>query len=169
VTPDPSLPGTDVEQADGLVDGRIARGLRTRRRVAEALVALLEDGNADPTAKQIASRAGVSLRLVFHHFDDLDDLYRSVAAMQAERHWNEPRRRLAVTFAPEIGAAGGGGSDLLEALDLVASWEAWDRLRSLKGLSPTAARRRVTVAMAALLAAAAPSAPPGGPHPGAPS
>ena len=68
-------------------DGRLARGQRTRRKVAEALVDLLRDGDPDPTAKTIAERAGVSLRLVFHHFNDIDDLYRAVGALQYERHW----------------------------------------------------------------------------------
>jgi TetR/AcrR family transcriptional regulator, regulator of autoinduction and epiphytic fitness len=65
-------------------DGRVARGQRTRRRVAEALVSLLAEGETDPTAKAIAERAGVSLRLVFHHFADMDDLYCTVAFMQLE-------------------------------------------------------------------------------------
>jgi TetR/AcrR family transcriptional regulator of autoinduction and epiphytic fitness len=69
-------------------DGRVARGQRTRRTVAEALVALLHEGHPDPTARAVAERAGVSLRLVFHHFSDIDDLYRAVAALQVERHWS---------------------------------------------------------------------------------
>ena len=56
-------------------DGRVARGQRTRRSVAEALMELLRAGETDPTAKAVALRAGVSLRLVFHHFADMDDLY----------------------------------------------------------------------------------------------
>jgi AcrR family transcriptional regulator len=68
-------------------DGRVARGQRTRRKVVEALVSLLRDGNPDPTAKVVAERAGVSLRLIFHHFSDMDDLYRAVGAFQLERHW----------------------------------------------------------------------------------
>jgi len=68
-------------------DGRIARGEKTRRRVAEALIALLEEGDPQPTAKAIAQRAGVSLRLVFHHFDDMDALYHAVAKVNVERHW----------------------------------------------------------------------------------
>ncbi len=68
-------------------DGRIARGQRTRRNVAEALRALLRAGNPDPTAKAVARRAGVSLRLVFHHFADMDDLYQLVAALQLRRQW----------------------------------------------------------------------------------
>jgi AcrR family transcriptional regulator len=68
-------------------DGRLARGQRTRRHLAEALVELLRAGEPDPTAKSVARRAGVSLRLVFHHFADMDDLYQFVAALQLRRQW----------------------------------------------------------------------------------
>ena len=68
-------------------DGRVARGQRTRRNVAEALMQLLRDGESDPTAKAVARRAGVSLRLVFHHFADMDDLYQFVGTLQLRRQW----------------------------------------------------------------------------------
>jgi AcrR family transcriptional regulator len=61
------------------------------------LVDLLRDGDHDPTAKAIAERAGVSLRLVFHHFGDIDDLYRAVATLQLERHWGDLPR-----FSPKL-------------------------------------------------------------------
>jgi AcrR family transcriptional regulator len=70
-----------------VTDGRLARGQRTRLRVVEALVELLHEGDPDPTARAIAERAGISLRLVFHHFNDIDDLYRAVGAHQLECHW----------------------------------------------------------------------------------
>ncbi|HTU37042.1 MAG TPA: TetR/AcrR family transcriptional regulator [Acidimicrobiales bacterium] len=73
-------------------DGRLARGRRTRHNVAEALVALLREGDPDPTAKAVAARAGVSLRLVFHHFADMDDLYHFVAALQLRRQWADMPR-----------------------------------------------------------------------------
>lgn len=76
-----SAPGPEA------VDGRLARGERTKVKVADALISLLEDGEAQPTAKMVAARAGVSLRLVFHHFEDMDALYRSVIALQAQRYW----------------------------------------------------------------------------------
>jgi TetR/AcrR family transcriptional regulator of autoinduction and epiphytic fitness len=66
-------------------DGRVARGQRTRQRLAEALVELLHAGDADPTAKAVAEQAGVSLRLVFHHFTDMDDLYGSVVTLALEQ------------------------------------------------------------------------------------
>lgn len=197
-------PLLDVEEPTG--DGRIARGRRTRQGVAEALVALLEEGNPQPTAKEIAERAGVSLRLVFHHFDDLDALYRAVAAMQIERHWSslrpvrtdlplarrvgqtvrqradiyeavgpvrraalrhshrsqeialelahanrELRERLIATFEPELRAAGPRYRQLLETVDLLTSWEAWDRLRSIQRLGTATARRVTTGAVEAVL------------------
>jgi TetR/AcrR family transcriptional regulator, regulator of autoinduction and epiphytic fitness len=68
-------------------DGRLARGQRTRRNVAQALMELLRSGDPDPTAKAVARRAGVSLRLVFHHFAEMDDLYGFVAVLQLRRQW----------------------------------------------------------------------------------
>jgi AcrR family transcriptional regulator len=70
-------------------DGRVARGQRTRRSVAEALMELLRAGDSDPTAKAVALRAGISLRLVFHHFTDMDDLYQFVGALQLRRQWED--------------------------------------------------------------------------------
>jgi AcrR family transcriptional regulator len=69
-------------------DGRVARGQRTRRSVAEALIELLREGDPEPTAKAVAARAGVSLRLVFHHFAEMDDLYHYVAALVLRRQWS---------------------------------------------------------------------------------
>jgi TetR/AcrR family transcriptional regulator, regulator of autoinduction and epiphytic fitness len=68
-----------------------ARGERTRQRVGESLVELLAEGDPAPTAKAVAARAGVSVRLVFHHFEDMDSLYRMVMTMQAERYWDAVR------------------------------------------------------------------------------
>ena len=67
------------------IDGRIARGLRTRDAVVDALLSLLEDGELRPTGAQIASRAGVSLRSVFQHFEDLETLFSALAARQSAR------------------------------------------------------------------------------------
>ena len=68
-----------------------ARGERTRQRVAQALISLLEEGSPAPTAKAVASRAGVSVRLVFHHFEDMEALYRMVMTLQVARHWSTVR------------------------------------------------------------------------------
>jgi AcrR family transcriptional regulator len=74
-----------------VVDGRVARGDRTRRSLAEAMISLLEEGDAQPTARRIAERAGVSLRLVFHHFEDLESILRAAVEIQEQRHWRRIR------------------------------------------------------------------------------
>jgi TetR/AcrR family transcriptional regulator of autoinduction and epiphytic fitness len=66
------------------VDGRTARSARTRAAVVAAVLELVRAGNPRPTAKEIAARAGISLRSVYVHFDDLDDLFAAASARQAE-------------------------------------------------------------------------------------
>ena len=66
------------------VDGRTARSARTREAVVTAVLELVRAGNPRPTAKEIAARAGISLRSVYVHFDDLDDLFAAAGARQAE-------------------------------------------------------------------------------------
>lgn len=65
-------------------DGRTARSARTRTAVVTAVLELVRAGNVRPTAKEIAARAGISLRSVYVHFDDLDDLFAAAGARQAE-------------------------------------------------------------------------------------
>jgi AcrR family transcriptional regulator len=67
------------------LDGRSARAARTRQAVVDALLALLHEGRTRPTAREIAARAGVSLRSVYVHFDDLDDLFTAAAAANFEQ------------------------------------------------------------------------------------
>jgi AcrR family transcriptional regulator len=66
------------------VDGRTARSARTREAVVRAVLELVRAGNTRPTAKEIAAGAGISLRSVYVHFDDLDDLFAAAGARQAE-------------------------------------------------------------------------------------
>jgi TetR/AcrR family transcriptional regulator, regulator of autoinduction and epiphytic fitness len=55
-------------------DGRAARSERTRRAIVDAMRALHHEGDLRPTAPRIAERAGVSVRTVWQHFDDLETL-----------------------------------------------------------------------------------------------
>ncbi len=66
-------------------DGRVLRGERTRRRLVESLLDLINDGVRAPTASQIAHRAGVSVRSVFQHFSDMEALYEDLASEQRDR------------------------------------------------------------------------------------
>ncbi|MCU4183652.1 TetR/AcrR family transcriptional regulator [Acidiferrimicrobium sp. IK] len=62
---------TGVDEADG----RVRRGQRNKEAVVTALLALIEEGDLQPRARDIAARAGLSLRSVFSHFDDVEALY----------------------------------------------------------------------------------------------
>ena len=66
-------------------DGRIARGERTRSSIADALYELLADGAENPSGRDIAERANVSLRSVFQHFDDIEAVYSELITRQHER------------------------------------------------------------------------------------
>ena len=67
------------------IDGRTARAVRTRGRLVDATIALVEEGDLRPTAPRIAERAGVSVRSVFQHFDDLETLFSAVGIRVVER------------------------------------------------------------------------------------
>jgi AcrR family transcriptional regulator len=71
--------------AKGTRDGRTVRAERTRQALVEALLALLNEGQLQPTAERIAQRAGVSERSLFQHFADREALYQAVAVEQYER------------------------------------------------------------------------------------
>lgn len=73
------------ERLAGDGDGRRARGERARSAVVEALLALIQEGDLRPTAPRIAARAGVSRRLLFHHFTDLEDLFAELSLRQGQR------------------------------------------------------------------------------------
>jgi AcrR family transcriptional regulator len=75
--------GTVQEQLP--TDGRTLRSLRTREAIVDATIALLEEGDLRPTAPRVAERAGVSVRSVFQHFDDLETLHASVAERLVDR------------------------------------------------------------------------------------
>ncbi|WP_214406777.1 TetR/AcrR family transcriptional regulator [Pseudonocardia lacus] len=57
------------------VDGRRARGERTRAAIISAFIQLLEGGELKPTGAQIAARAGISIRALWANFSDLETLY----------------------------------------------------------------------------------------------
>lgn len=85
--PDPSRPDPSRPDPSRPVplDGRTARGQRTRRAVVDALLALQEEGDLTPTALRVAERAGVALRTVFGHFSDMETLWAEAGARELEK------------------------------------------------------------------------------------
>jgi TetR/AcrR family transcriptional regulator of autoinduction and epiphytic fitness len=167
-------------------------------RVLEALLELVEEGELRPTAQEVAERAGVALRTVYHHFEDVSALRTMALRMQTDRYREtlrvvdpklplderiaqtarqyrklfeaitpirlatmfdqhdspemaeglrqaraQRREHLAATFSAELGRRSEEGRTLLDALDLVTSWDTWNYLRSSLGRSAPAAEKVV--------------------------
>src|SRR5271167_3400278 len=67
------------------IDGRRQRTVDSRARIVSAMLELTHAGHISVSAELVAERAGVGLRTVFRHFNDMDSLYREMsAAMEAE-------------------------------------------------------------------------------------
>ncbi|MEZ5557640.1 MAG: hypothetical protein R3E86_03745 [Pseudomonadales bacterium] len=172
-------------------DGRRLRTEQSRQRIIDAMIELTYEGMLEPTAEQVSERAGVAMRTVFRHFNDMESLYSELSRLTLERvqplleaeiggaTWEETlhnlierRARLYEEIAP-LRRAGGlkrhrseflernqrywariGRRTLatvlpghlaaepwrLEALDLLLSFESWDRLRREQKLSARRAR-----------------------------
>ena len=182
-------------------DGRRKRSEASRRKIVEAMVALVGEGDPAPAAEQIAARAGVGLRTVFRQFADMEAIYAGMAERLAREYqdWLDPfvaagwrgqldemlarrletyerlmpykraadahrhasatiqqnhagilatmRERLVGLLPPAIA----GDAVLLEAIDLLLSFETWQRLRLDQTLPPENARAVVSGAIARLL------------------
>ena len=178
-----SAKSTSVE---GAIDGRLRRGERSREAIVSALFELVGEGVLQPTAQQVAERAGVGIRSVFRHFDDMDGLFATMDARLREDALpilrEDPsqgalrerakalvgrRVRLFERIAPykrsanvqrwrskflsgrhamlvrELRAAllralpelSDAPADQVETIDVLLSFEAWDRLRTDQRLS----------------------------------
>jgi AcrR family transcriptional regulator len=72
------------------VDGRRERTKRTHAAIVAALTVLLDEGRIEPTAVEIAERAGVAVRSIGQHFASREALLLAVAKHHAERLAHEP-------------------------------------------------------------------------------
>ncbi|MEN8162158.1 MAG: TetR family transcriptional regulator, partial [Myxococcota bacterium] len=181
---------------------RARRREKSRAAIVAALFDLVGSGVLLPTAQQVAARAGVGIRSVFRHFDDMESLYAELDARLREEALPllreappsgplreragalvEQRVRLFERIAPykRAGNLQRWRSDFLkrqhaalvrelrgalrealpeleeapaaigEALDLVTSFEAWDRLRTDQRLSRERAQDAVERAVLGLV------------------
>jgi AcrR family transcriptional regulator len=89
-------------------DGRRLRSEASRERIIRALLDLLNEGEVAPSAEAVADRAGVGLRTVFRHFDNMDSLFQEIHGQIRE----EMAPMLARPFAAEDWRG-----QLFEALD----------------------------------------------------
>ena len=119
------------------LDGRRLRRQNNRTAVLDALLALYREGNYQPSAAEIAERAGLSPRSLFRYFDDVDDLNR--AAIDAQLARARPLLAFDVTADQPTAVKISGA---------VAS-----RLRLFDTLAPTARAARISAPRHPLIAA----------------
>ena len=183
-------------------DGRVERSVRTRSKIAAAVLDLVGRGVLDPTAEAVALHAGVGYRTVFRHFEDMEALFDELNAKIGElviaglpdlppdgpladriagfvtrrtqvfeaitnyylsgnirQHSSESLRRSRTNFArllrqqqatylPESAVT----PETAVLVELVATIDAWVRLRQLQGCDVETARRIVLRGVTALLA-----------------
>lgn len=70
---------------DGRLDGRVLRGLRNRQALMDAFYDLAGQTGSIPRASDVADRAGVSVRSLFQHFNDLDELRSAVVEQRCRQ------------------------------------------------------------------------------------
>ncbi|MEH6590684.1 MAG: TetR/AcrR family transcriptional regulator [Halioglobus sp.] len=187
---------------DAAPDGRRLRSERSKQAIVDALVAMIGEGNLIPTAQQVSERAGVGIRSVFRHFEDMEtlfleadearrqsyeavflggdregkledrivhaveqhavgyELFGNVMRMTLAQRWryqtlrkNYSRyqrglRKDLDNWLPELE---GMEPAAREAVDAVASFEFWNRLRDHQGLSKSAAIDIVVNTLTALI------------------
>ncbi len=74
------------------IDGRVARGERTRRAIVDAHTELVREGVLRPTAQLVADRAGVSIRTLWSNFSDVEALLQASTRrwLELDTSWWEP-------------------------------------------------------------------------------
>ena len=89
--------------------------------MVDALIDLIYEGDLRPPAAQVASRAGVSLRSVYQHFDDLETLFRVAGERHRQRVAHlEPLPELPADIRPRVAAYVAYRARLMEAVSPMA-------------------------------------------------
>jgi AcrR family transcriptional regulator len=72
--------GSEALSQAAVRDGRVRRRERNREAIVAALGEILGAGNLEPTAEQVADRAGVQARTLFRHFPDMASLHAELSS-----------------------------------------------------------------------------------------
>ncbi|MFB7663133.1 TetR/AcrR family transcriptional regulator [Kitasatospora sp. NPDC056138] len=119
-------------------DGRTERGRQTREKIADALLSLLDEGESRFVADRVAERAGVSRRLVFHHFEDIAQLT-DIAITRRLDQLGARTRPLPTDGRREVRVAA-----LVEQRARILEWLTPTRLAVMRMESPSERIQRVT-------------------------
>jgi AcrR family transcriptional regulator len=74
-----------VEDPVEATDGRSLRRLRNEQAAVDAILDLLNEGVVQPTAQDVATRSGVSMRSIFRLFQDMEALNAAAIERQLSR------------------------------------------------------------------------------------
>ncbi|KOY54813.1 TetR/AcrR family transcriptional regulator [Streptomyces sp. XY332] len=119
-------------------DGRTERGRQTREKIADALLALLDEGMTDFPADRVAQSAGVSRRSVFHHFDDMAQLVDTAITRRLEQLAEQIRP------LPTEGPRAARVAALVEQRARILEWITPARLAMIRMDHPSERIRQVT-------------------------
>src|SRR6478752_7108957 len=162
-------------------DGRSARTLRTRQIIRDAHIALINEGELKPSARQIAARAGVSVRALWDHFKDMESLMAATAERQLaavlealaplaraadvqrpfsaalqqnlQENLNRIRYHVERLFDAELANLNPEPrTRMVLSICAAADWATWKLLRDHMGQSPDQARAVLETTLTALLA-----------------
>ncbi len=67
-------------------DGRRQRSERSKQAIIEAMLDMITEGNLIPTAQQVSERAGVGIRSVFRHFEDMESIFLMADETRRQRY-----------------------------------------------------------------------------------
>lgn len=65
-------------------DGRRRRSQDSKRRIVEAMIELVREGDMQPSAEAVAARGGVGRRTVFRLFSDMEGIFREIHLIMRE-------------------------------------------------------------------------------------
>lgn len=85
LTPAPRMLRVPDLKQDQRPDGRHRRSAESRRRIVEAMLELVREGDISPSADSVAARAGVGRRTVFRLFSDMEGIYREMQAIMRDK------------------------------------------------------------------------------------
>lgn len=76
------MPADHKSNIGEVTDGRTLRAEENRRKVSLAMLELLREGVMQPTREQVAERARLSLRSVYHHYSNMEELHEETCRIQ---------------------------------------------------------------------------------------
>jgi len=148
------------QESESAPDGRRLRSERSRQAIIDAMLNLVEEGILVPTAQQVSERAGVGIRSVFRHFNDMESLFATADTRIREQYQGlfaggnrdgSLQDRLLHAVEQRALSYEAIGNQFLTTKaqlwrypDAVASFEYWNRLREHQSLGRKTSIKLVT-------------------------